>query len=87
MSQPTFRSLMAALSLASLSFVVAPEAHSATRRPAAALAAMPANAHAWCLQYDGGNDCFFSTRQQCTATAAGGLGECVPMAPAALGRD
>ncbi len=87
MYQPSFRSVMAAVSLAGLSFVVAPEAHSATRRPATAIATMSANAHAWCLQYDGGNDCFFSTRQQCAATAAGGLGECVPTTPGALNRD
>ncbi|WP_375144097.1 DUF3551 domain-containing protein [Bradyrhizobium sp. Ash2021] len=50
---------------------------------------MRTNDYSWCLQNDstGVNDCSFIDRNQCEATAAGGLGECARIAPAARPRD
>ena len=88
MHQSSFRGLVTALSLAVLPFVFAHEAHAATLRPAAsAVFAMRTNDYSWCLQYDGGTDCSFTSRSQCAATAAGGLGECVYIVPGAQPRD
>ena len=89
MYQPAFRGVVTtALSLVCLSFVFAHEAHAAARRPtAAAVAAMQSNGYPWCLQYDTATDCSFRTRNQCEATASGGLGECVYIAPGAQPGD
>jgi hypothetical protein len=88
MYRPSFRNLVTALSLACLPVVLGHEAHAAPFRPAAVTTAR-SNSYAWCLQNDaeGATDCSFNDRNQCEATAAGGLGECVPAAPTALIRD
>jgi GTP cyclohydrolase II len=90
MYQPLFRGVVTALSLAVLPFVFAHDAHAAAFRPTAtAAAAMRTNVHSWCLQNDiaGVTDCSFSDRNQCAATAGGGLGECIYIAPGAQPRD
>ena len=85
MYQPSFRNVAAALSLACLPFVFASEARSAILQPRAAILAARTHDYAWCLQIhtEDRTDCSFSTRSQCEATAAGGLGECVLIAPSA----
>lgn len=88
MYQPLFRGVVTALSLACLPFIFAHEAHAAALQPAAsAIVAMRTNDYSWCLQYEGATDCSFSSRSQCAATASGGLGECVYIAPGAQPRD
>jgi Protein of unknown function (DUF3551) len=79
-----------ALALACLSLVVAHEAYAATRRPTATIATtapMRTGGYPWCLQYDSATDCSFSARNQCEATASGGLGECVYIRPGAQPGD
>lgn len=78
MNRLLFRGGATAFFVVCLPLVVPQEAHSAALRPAAAVAVI---LNAWCLQSDtaGVADCSFSNRSQCEATAAGGLGECVPM--------
>lgn len=85
----SFRGVATALAVACLPLVFAPEAHSAALRPATAAAFAHGNLDAWCLQGDtaGVADCSFNNRSQCEATAAGGLGECVPMMPGMRSRD
>ena len=88
MYQLSFRGIATALFVASAVLVAAADAHAATLQPARAAAVMRNNLDAWCLQGDtAGVDCSFNNRSQCEATAAGGLGECVPMMPGMRERD
>jgi hypothetical protein len=88
MYRPSFRGVATALVVACLPLVFAPEAHSAVLRPATTAVFAHGNLDTWCLQSDtAGVDCSFSNRSQCEATAAGGLGECVPMMPGMRERD
>jgi hypothetical protein len=89
MYRPLFRAVTTTLLVACLPVVFSQEAHSAALRPAAATVVAPRNLNAWCLQSDaaGVADCSFSDRSQCEATAAGGLGECVPVMPGMRSRD
>ena len=84
----SLRSVATALFVASLPLVSAADANAAALRPAPVAVAMQNNLDAWCLQGDSaGVDCSFNNRSQCEATAAGGLGECVPMMPGMRERD
>ena len=88
MYRSSFRGVATAFVVACLPLVFAPEAHSATLRPATTAVFAHSNLDTWCLQSDtAGVDCSFSNRSQCEATAAGGLGECVPMMPGMRERD
>jgi uncharacterized protein DUF3551 len=88
MYQLSFRGIATALFVACAPLVSAADAHAAALRPATPAVFMHSNADAWCLQGDtAGVDCSFSNRSQCEATAAGGLGECVPMMPGMRERD
>ncbi len=88
MYQLSFRGIATALFVACAPLVSAADAHAAALRPATAAVFMRSNSDAWCLQGDtAGVNCSFSTRSQCEATAAGGLGECVPMVPGRRERD
>jgi hypothetical protein len=88
MYQLSFRGVATALVVACLPLVSAPEAHAAAPRPATTAVFAHSNLDTWCLQGDtAGVDCSFSNRSQCEATAAGGLGECVPMMPGMRERD
>jgi hypothetical protein len=89
MCRPSFRNVVTALSLACLPVVFTHEALACPPRPAAVVVTAGGNAYAWCLQNDaeGAADCSFNDRNQCEATAAVGLGECVRAAPSALTRD
>jgi hypothetical protein len=84
---PSFRNVVAALSLACLPVVFAHEADAAPRTPTAAMAAARTNDYTWCLQYDGATDCSFRDRDQCAATVAGSAGECVHIALSAQPPD
>jgi hypothetical protein len=86
MYKPSFRNVVAALSLACLPLVFAHQANAAPLRPAAATAARTTD-YSWRFQYDGGTDCSFSNRNQCAATAAGHAGECVYIPSGAQPRD
>ena len=78
----SFRGIATALFVASAVLVAVAHAQAATLQPARAAVGMQNNLDAWCLQGDSaGVDCSFNNRSQCEATAAGGLGECVPMMP------
>ena len=84
----SFRGVATAFVVACLPLVFAPQAHAAALRPATAAVFAHSNLDTWCLQGDSaGVDCSFSNRSQCEATAAGGLGECVPMMPGMRERD
>jgi hypothetical protein len=88
MYQLSFRGIATALFVACAPLVSAVDADAATLRPARAAVVMQNTLDAWCLQGDtAGIDCSFNNRSQCEATAAGGLGECVPMMPAMRERD
>jgi hypothetical protein len=88
MYQQAFRGIATALFVACAPLVSAADAHAATLRPATTAVVAHSNLDAWCLQGDtAGVDCSFSNRSQCEATAAGGLGECVPMMPGMRERD
>ncbi len=83
------RGVAAAFFVACLPFAFPQEVHSAALRPAAAAVIAQGHLNAWCLQSDtaGVADCSFSNHSQCEATAAGGLGECVPMMAGMRERD
>ena len=87
MYQSSFRNVAAALLLAFLPFVFAPEAHAAQLRPTAAIAAALTTNYSWCLQVDGGTDCSFASRSQCEATVTGSAGECIYIPSGAQPRD
>ena len=82
MSRLSFRAIATSLFVAGAVLFAVAHAHAATLQPARAVVGMQNNLDAWCLQGDSaGVDCSFGSRSQCEATAAGGIGECVPMMP------
>ena len=88
MYRSSFRGIATALVVACSPLAFATIAHAAVHRPATVAAFAQNKLDAWCLQGDSaGVDCSFSNRSQCEASAAGGLGECVPMMPGMRERD